>query len=277
MRASIFVSLRLVMFFLLTALLMAGCTDRASTDTPASELSQPTPTVSAVFSPAPPIVVVQVPTPARNTAEASAARLDDTYARRDGQSRDVQVAEVLVYDDALDDNWTLENSSMMSYNLQNMRYIDRGRYAIEAAPTTGIGMLYFTLRQDSRQVFRRDQVLGLRFRLTGGADFIENDALAVTVVGSNRQPYWVAGDNSVNLEGRVTDDEPVFSETRLYYLDINQPIPPDTWVDVVLWLDERIYDPDYTYVTGFYLKTEKDLLDRFYVDQVNLLLDPSVS
>lgn len=277
MHTTTFVTLRLVMLVFLTALLLTGCTAGASTYTGDSGVSQPTPTVSSVFSSALPVATAQVPTPVRDTAVGSAARLDDTYASRDTPARGDQVVEIPVYGDDLDGSWTLENSTMMSYNLEHTRYVDRGRYAIEAAPTAGSGMLYFTVRQNTRQIFPRAQVLGVKFRLSGGADFIENDALAVTVVGSNRQPFWVPGDNSVQLEGRVTDDLPVFSETRLYYLDINETIPPNTWVDIVVWLDDLVYDPDYAYVTGFYVKTAPDLLERFYIDQVNVILNPTAS
>jgi hypothetical protein len=79
----------------------------------------------------------------------------------------------------------------------------------------------------------------------------------VTVLGSNSYTYWVEDDISVK-----SIYEPVFSETRLYYLGVNRTIPPNTWVKVELWLDERIYDPDYRYVTGFYIKNEASLNKR---------------
>jgi hypothetical protein len=162
----------------------------------------------------------------------------------------------------------------MNYNLKQTRYVDAGRYAIEASPKVTTGTLFFTVNKGS-PAYRRSDVRGVRIRLSGGDAAIANDALTVAVVGSNAQAYWVQEDNSVKIDGRVTQDLPLFPETRLYYLDINTAIPAKTWVDVVVWLDELQFEPDYTYVTGFYLKTERDVLPVFYVDQVQLLLDPA--
>ena len=49
---------------------------------------------------------------------------------------------------------------------------------------------------------------------------------------------------------------------------------PDTWVELVVWLDDLPYDPDYTYVTGLYLKNDKVFQQTVYVDRVALLIAP---
>jgi hypothetical protein len=179
-----------------------------------------------------------------------------------------------VYSDTLQPGWSLKQSFQTDYDLKQTEYVDNGRYAIEASPKVAIGTLFFTVNKGS-PAYRHSDARGVRFRLSGGSEAIANDALTVAVVGSNAQPYWVADDNSVKIEGRVTQELPLFPETRLYYLDINTAIPAGTWVDVVVWLDDLQYEPEYTYVTGFYLKTERDVLPVFYVDQVQLLLDPA--
>jgi hypothetical protein len=92
------------------------------------------------------------------------------------------------------------------------------------------------------------------------------------VLGSNSYTYWLANDTSVPTDTTVTVEAPLFSETRLYDLHINRAIPPGTWVQVVVWLDDLIYDPEYTYVTGMYIKNNKGFLNTFYIDQVNLLM-----
>ena len=201
-------------------------------------------------------------TSARATAVLDTASGQPTSAR-------TNLPEVVIYADALSTGWALDQSSKLTYDLQSRDVVDQGRYVLKATTKDGVGTLYFTLQQGAHTTFRRNKVLGLRFRLSGGNSAIPNDAILVTVVGSNRQPYWVPNDTSVKLDGRVTTDEPLFSETRLYFLNINHTIQPKTWVDVFLWLDDRQYDPNYTYVTGFYLKT--DHLDRFYLDNIALI------
>ena len=55
-------------------------------------------------------------------------------------------------------------------------------------------------------------------------------------------------------------------------MHIKRAIPPNNWVEVVVWLDDRIYDPDYTNVTGMYIKNDQGFLDTFYIDDIKLLV-----
>jgi hypothetical protein len=185
-----------------------------------------------------------------------------------------QLKEVLIYDDALASDWSLQHSFQTYIDLKSRGYVQRGRYAIKAQPQYTTGTLYFTLNKTDKEGFRRDQVQAIRFYLSGGPEPIGNDSLTVAVVGSNLYPYWVQNDNSVKIDGRVTDNQPVFSETRLSYLGINTAIPQKTYIEITVWLDSLLYDPLYTYVTGFYLKTDKQSVPTFYVDQVSLLVLP---
>jgi hypothetical protein len=250
------------------ALLLAGCGRSPSPVFVADPAgAQPAPTISAAFSPQAPTLV---PPPTLEPGNLQPARPSSALSASD----DPQIKQVSVYRAALDANWSLANSSGMTYDLKNTQVLDKERYALKAQPSLPFGTLYFTLNRATSQVFRRDQVLGLSFRLSGGAAAVAADALAVAVVGSNAQPYWVPNDRSVTFKGRDTigSSEPIFSETRLYFLNINRDIPAKTWVDVVVWLDDRIYDPNYTYVTGFYLKVDRQLLPAYYIDRVSLLL-----
>ncbi|NJM04959.1 hypothetical protein HC891_00090 [Candidatus Gracilibacteria bacterium] len=135
------------------------------------------------------------------------------------------------------------------------------------------GAIFFTLAEDADAPIRREDVLGLSFRINGGADYIGNDELAVSVIGSNAVPYFTR-DKTTAQERADADLE--FSETRLYFLDINTDIPPDTWVEVVVWLDNLIFDPDYKYVTGFYIKNAPSFLNTYYIDEVKLLVQQSL-
>ncbi|WP_129631018.1 hypothetical protein [Candidatus Oscillochloris fontis] len=181
---------------------------------------------------------------------------------------------VPVYGDSLSADWSLEQSFQTEIDLLNRAYVQNGRYSIKAKSLYTTGTLYFTLKPTAKQMFLRSRVQGVRFYLSGGPLAINNDALTVAVVGSNAKPYWVDNDTSVQFDGRVTDNEPIFSETRLSFLGINTAIPAKKSVEVTVWLDSLLYDPTYKYVTGFYLKTDRASVPTFYVDQVSLLLLP---
>jgi hypothetical protein len=243
------------------------CLNACGRSSPVSEVADfPTPTIPALFQ-EPPTRTALLPEPTRTAQPAPtvpAASMTQTAV-----PSDANLVAIPIYDDRLREGWSLEPSFRMVYDVQHDSFVNRGSYAIEAQAEDPFASLYFTIQEDSGQVFLRDRVLGLRFLLSGGESEIGNQQLAVSVVGSDAQPYWLADDNSVAPSPNTTIDAPLFSETRLAFLSINV-VPVGEWVEVVVWLDELIYDPYYTYVTGFYLKTDE--LPRFYIDQVELIV-----
>jgi len=182
---------------------------------------------------------------------------------------------VPVYNDVLSGSWSIKNSVQTIIDVQNQEYVDQGRFAIKAQPQSTSSILYFTLDKTIKKYLLRNKVQALRFYLSGGNYALSKESMVVAVIGSNIHPYWVKNDTSVRIEGRITNKQPVFSETRLFYLGINRAIPPKTYVKVILWLNDRIYDPPYTYVTGFYIKTDKVSAPTFYIDNVSLLIQPN--
>ena len=126
----------------------------------------------------------------------------------------------------------------------------------------------FGVREDSTEAFPNSQVISLSFWLASD-ELITLDDLSVTLFGSNDFPYWVAGDESVYIDGEFP-----FSETRLYFLGLNHSIPAKTWVEVVVILRDLIYDPDYEYLTGFYLKNDAGYLNTIYLDDIRLMMLP---
>lgn len=187
--------------------------------------------------------------------------------------------EKVIYDDELARNWSIEHSTDTQVNLwDNTLWFQRfeptqertsGATTIAVAPQADFGNLFFTVRPESTEVYERQKVLGVSFWLNSGSNGIATDELAVAMAGSNELPYWSATDRSV-----FPDDQGAFSETRLYFLKINRTIPANTWVNIVVWLDDLEFDPPYRYVTGFYLKNDSGFRDTYYVDQVALLLAP---
>jgi hypothetical protein len=174
--------------------------------------------------------------------------------------------ELPVFSDDLSSNWSLDISWDLDYEIVT-DVAHTGTSSIKLTPRKEEAGLYFTVKEDASRAYAKNEVLGVSFWLYSGEGVIETDDLVVTVTGSNQYPYWVSGDDSVPSP----DDLPPFSETRLYYLNINRDVPAETWVLVELWLDEREFDPEYEFVTGLYIKNDADLVRPFYVDDVNII------
>ncbi|MCS6887620.1 hypothetical protein [Chloroflexus sp.] len=260
--------MRLAYCLLCLLIALTGCGRRLTID-PATAVA-PTPTIAPFFQERPtatPFVPppTRTPLPTRPPATATAVT----------GSNDVSNLQVVpVYRDTLSAGWSVANSALLSsLSLTQTNVVALGRAAIAVTPSESTGTLFFTLTRESGIELRRERVAALRLRLSGGNTPIANDAMTISVVGSNRVPYWEPNDDSVTLEGRVTNStEPLFPETRLYFLGLNRAIAPGEWAEIYVWLDDLIYEPEYTYVTGFYLKTSSDLVPQYYVDQVEFLV-----
>ena len=173
-----------------------------------------------------------------------------------------------IYSDTLNANWSLDDSRDVSYELEDDYFVYEGEYSLAYSPKVEYAELVFSVDEGSDEIYLRDDVLAVRFWMYTGDDYIATDDFAVSVVGSNAFPYWVIGDDSVTVQ----DDNPVFPETRLYFLNIDKDIPPDTWFQVELWLDDLIFEPEYTYVTGIVLKNDFDFLRRVSIDNLELVI-----
>lgn len=249
-------------WFCLLLLGLTGCGGLLPHKPITSDIVLPTPTVAAVFNR--PVRPELVATPIPNSALTS---------MKTGQARaEARYAEVPIYNDTLSPGWTTEHSSGMRIDDMARAYIHTGATAIAATPISSDSELLLSVNDDARNTYRRQLVAGVSFWVNGGPNYIETDDLVVTVFGSNAYPYWVKDDNSVTISGRITKpNTPLFSQTRLYYLDINRAIPPNTWVEVTVLLDKLIYDPDYTYVTGMSIRNDPKFQNTFYIDDMRVL------
>jgi hypothetical protein len=220
------------------------------------------PTVASIFQLQPSA------TPSASPAPSSTPVLIATAT----QTFQPQLFTVSVYEDSLNPNWIIQKNTGMKFDLNSADHVYRGKSAISFVPRvknkTDYGSLLFTVSDQSKEVYSRDQVTALSFWLYSGDEPLLLDQVAVTVLGSNSQPFWKANDDSVS----ATDQTPTFSETRLYFLGFNRDIPAKTWVQVDVDLDKLIYDPDYKYVTGFYLKMEKGFSRTLWVDDIHLMM-----
>jgi hypothetical protein len=273
---------RTAYLFSILALLLSSC---ITSPQPAAAVPQATPTTSSSFSgstpqtassggeysdPSMPIPTVsplfldlrQNPTPQASDTSATASSPEHTSSSTIGLTTSTNP----IYNEKLDQNWTIRHNSGISVNLMSRDAANSGDYSLAVTPIKGSSRLYFTVKANSSQIYPRDSILGLSFWLYSGGQIIQPDDMSVSMSGSNAYSYWVADDTSVkNIY------EPVFSETRLYYLGINRSIPPETWVKVELWLDDRIYDPDYINITGFYLTIADTITDTIFLDDIELI------
>jgi len=184
--------------------------------------------------------------------------------------------EVLVYDEQLAAGWTTVHSENVILEPEStvhwFEHLDRtyeiysGAISLLITPDEGWGTVRFTLEPDAPVSYTRDQVEGVSFWLNSNNSYMSNDALVVTVVGSNKNQHWEADDISALTEVGY------FPEIPLYDLAINDAIPPNTWVRVVLSMDKLLFGPEFEHVTGIIIKTKSFQNRAFHVDRVALLV-----
>ena len=228
---------------------------------PPSSITLPTPTLNPYFS----VRNSTIFTEGKSTSTPEPEAADSTPLSKTNQSENTQITSEVIYDEALNPNWTVEHSQGVANNLRSKEMAYRGSYSISLTPQADFGDLFFAIREGSSREYLRKDIVGVRFWIYSEIDAIATRDLAVAIVGSNQYSYWVYEDQSV-----IGDYDPTFPETRLYDLGFNQAIPPKTWVQVEVLLDKLIYDPDYKYVTGFFVKNDSGFRSRVFLDDIEI-------
>lgn len=195
---------------------------------------------------------------------------DNTPTRAD--SFENLTKAISIYDDSLANEWELLSEDGMVVDLASTVRVQSGNRSIALIPGPRESSVTFALKTPPAEGYRRDQVVGIEFWASGGSSPLSNRALAVAMRGSNSYTYWVANDSSVRHQGRVEGYFPLFSETRLEFLNVNQAIPAGEWVNVHLILDDLLYDPEYIYVTGFQIRNDISLRTSVYIDDIRLIV-----
>ena len=179
------------------------------------------------------------------------------------------VITVSIFDDVLNSNWIAVPNGKLIIDLAVNEPVRSGDFSIGVISGESFSSINFLVTKDSIQKYLRDRVVGFSFWLNGGDGSILISDLAVTVLGSNDYPYWVEDDDSV-----TNAFSPVFSETRLYYLGVNRTIPPNTWIQINVPIHELIFDPDYNYIVGFYIKNDEGVSSEYFLDDIELVALP---
>lgn len=237
--------------------------------------AQPKPTVAVLFDSISDVELV--PTATSQPAGSSQAALQLVTLSFGLDSENTRpFTEELIYDDELNQNWTLANSEDVEYDVVNTSRwyevldetlgLTSGAMSIAFEPKADFAQLFFTVNEDTEVLYDRDEILGISFWMHTGDEIVDTGDFAVTVVGSNDHSFWSPDDESVFFPG----DES-FSETALYFLDINRAVPAGNWVKIEVWLDELLYDPNYSYITGIYIKNDAGFRNKVYIDRVALL------
>ncbi len=234
----------------------------------------PVPTIAPLFRM--PAIGTPQPSPTPTVLLPEATQAVNNLPAAEPTAQPLDYPEIVIYDDELNPDWTIEHSTDVRANLWDTAHwfqklhpqldLNSGSTAIAVSPQADYGALYFTVHPDSATAYKRTDLLGISFWLNSGSTTLGTDDLAISVIGSNQQPTWSADDTSV-----FADQPGAFSETRLYFLQINRTIPPDTWVNIIVWLNDLDYDPIYQYVTGFYIKNDVGFRNTYYIDRVTFI------
>ena len=195
---------------------------------------------------------------------------DLTATQVDPTSTPETSRSVMIYADKVNPDWQVLTNGGINFQLNNTAQVHTSKTSIEVTPVQPESKLVFALNSGAQTAYPRSQVLGFDFWLYSGAQGLDLYDLAVSAIGSNNYPYYLPGDRS-------GEAQKPYEDTYLVYLGFNQNIPPNMWVEVTIWLDKMLYDPSYKYVTGFYLKNRYNFERTFYVADVSMIVQDSLS
>lgn len=180
---------------------------------------------------------------------------------------------VTIYDDRFRRGWDASSPDQedMQIDPRSSAVVHSGSYAISVTPQTDRSKLFIAVGQGAGETYPRDDVLGVSLWLYSGSRPLLLSDLALTAIGSNTLTYFDPADDS------VTSQSP-YEETFLNYLGFNDDIPAETWVEITIWLNEMVYDPDYEYLTGLYITNQRGFTRTFAIDDVTLIMaEPAAS
>jgi hypothetical protein len=176
------------------------------------------------------------------------------------------VQQVTIYSDWIKPGWQIFSpDEAVKIDTRARGSVIQGSYAIAVTPSRNGGSVYIVSGPSNGDFYLRRSVYGFSLQLFSGSQGLELNDLAFSAIGSDGYSYYREDDLTVLSRAD-------YEETTLNYLGFNNSIPPRTWVEVVIWLDEMLYDPDYHFVTGLYITPRKGMSHTFVIDDINLLV-----
>lgn len=177
-----------------------------------------------------------------------------------------QFFTVRVYEDGLNPNWAVQEDTEMEIDLKSASQVYRGYAAISFSPNEeSNSTLFLAVPDGAEEVYRRDQAAKLSFWLFSPDTPLYLDQFFITLVGSNRQPYWSAE------EKKVADYLSVFPRISLDKLGFDRAIPANAWIMVEIDLAEALtVEPEYLYITGISFKSTAGPNHVLLIDDISL-------
>ncbi len=263
--------MRFAIPLLIAVTTLAGCSQSSGG---AAQPVRPTATIAPFFSGAArPVPTPDIPTPAPRPTTVSQPSGGAPILQATSQLDNFAslVEEVTIYDERLDTNWSNRYSFDQRVDLESLDTASSGFVSLRAVPEAGFGGTMLTVNDDSRKLYPRSDVLGLRFEVSGGQRPLAPHQLLFKLLGSNRYPYFVEGDNSVAYAPGQDTGRMIFEEVGLDRLGLRRELAVGEWAELELWFDT--YDQlDYTYITGLVILNDPSYVQPFYIDNVRLLV-----
>jgi hypothetical protein len=181
----------------------------------------------------------------------------------------VDTPALLLFNESLNPDWTVRTSPGVQFEVQESQEAYSGSVALSYQPGEDFGSFFFQVRPNASNVYLREDILGVAFWFYSGDESLAPDDLALIITGSNEIPYWSAVDESIDWD----EFEPTFDDSR-YELGFNRPISPATWIQVVLFFNDLLYETDYQYITGLNFVNNAGVTRPFLIDELALILRP---
>lgn len=175
-----------------------------------------------------------------------------------------------IYDEKLSANWAVKSSPGLSYVIDNTLLSHDGKKSIAVNFKKDGEYIDFQVQKTSTAKYLRQRTYGVSFWLYSGDSILAIDDLGIGIWGGNQQSYWVANDTT--LDTNVFD--PVFNQDNLYLLGLNRAVPPKTWVEIVIPMDDLKYRTNYQYVTGIRLRNNAGFHQQIAIDSLALMTIP---
>ncbi len=249
----------LVWLLVLIALLGSGCQGRKNAQ--AQIVTDPqTPTITQFIDQA------QTPTPSPSSVPT------DTPNPGNFPFSIQEATKVAIYSDIINPNWGLVTTQSEETNPRSRTPVYNGLFSLSITPKKSGSQVFFMVQQDTDEVYPASQVHGFRFFLNPGSQSIPLSELSIHILGSQEQ---VETRDPQEL-GPVLDGL-IFNNAQIHFSNASDAIPPNTWTEVVVWLDDPLTTPQFDYVTGLSIERKEAFLQTFFIDDLQLIVAGSTS